>query len=69
VTDCFISDNLCPGTHTCNNQMNRLQKVILLGLLTALALPFVSGCASTRSENGVTFQKNRSYNLLDYLPL
>jgi len=43
------------------------RKIALL-LLLALAGLSVAGCASTRTENGVTIEKNRSWNPLDYVP-
>lgn len=38
-------------------------------LLAALLLATLcSGCASTKTENGVTIEENRSYNPMNYLP-
>jgi len=46
-----------------------IKKNIYLPLLCALALTVFSGCASTRSENGVIIQKQGpSLNPLDYIP-
>ncbi|MGYP001849786456 len=45
---------------------NRRTLICLLALL-ALAL-LSTACTSTRSENGVQIQKNRSLNPLDYIP-
>jgi len=42
-------------------------KVILL--LTGLGLTLLSsGCATSRTENGVTIENKRSYNFMNYLP-
>ena len=49
--------------------MRLTKNFICLGLLCTLALSAFSGCASTRSENGVIIQKQGpSLNPLDYIP-
>jgi hypothetical protein len=49
--------------------MPLLKKSIILALLSALTLACFSGCASTRSENGVTIEKSApSLNPFDYIP-
>ncbi|MGB0409743.1 MAG: hypothetical protein ACPG3X_03860 [Opitutales bacterium] len=37
-------------------------------LLATLLLASLAGCASTRTQNGVTIKKDRSLNPLDYIP-
>lgn len=44
-----------------------LQKTVL-SLLLVLSVIGLSACSSTRSENGVTIDKNRSLNPLNYIP-
>ncbi len=41
---------------------------IILGICFTTALLFLSACGSTRTENGVTIEQNRSYNPLNYIP-
>lgn len=40
--------------------------ILAISLITAICL--LSACGSTRSENGVMIEQNRSYNPLDYIP-
>lgn len=44
-----------------------LQKTIC-SLLLVLSIVGLSACSSTRSEHGVTIEKNRSLNPLNYIP-
>ena len=46
---------------------NRIPKTAL-PLLLITALLGLSACGSTRTENGVTIEQNRSYNPLSYIP-
>ena len=41
--------------------MPQIKKAILLALLATLTLLALSGCGSTRSENGVSIEGKRSY--------
>ena len=40
--------------------------ILIFSFVVAL---MTASCSSTRVENGVIIQKERSYNLLDYLPI
>ncbi|MDP4611765.1 MAG: hypothetical protein NWT02_11295 [Opitutales bacterium] len=48
--------------------MKLLQKTSALFLASAMLLTALTGCGTTRSENGVIIEKNRSYNPLNYIP-
>lgn len=48
--------------------MKTRYKSLLLLLLTLAASLLSSGCTSTRTENGVTIERQRSANPLNYLP-
>jgi hypothetical protein len=39
-----------------------------LSLSLAIALLGLAACSSTRTENGVTIEQDRSYNPLNYIP-
>lgn len=43
-------------------------KQIALACSLAIALLGLAACSSTRTENGVTIQQDRSYNPLNYIP-
>ncbi|MFP4070103.1 MAG: hypothetical protein ACLFVC_07980 [Opitutales bacterium] len=47
--------------------MTQAKRTYALVLLLAGAL-LLSACSSTRTQNGVTIEKDRSYNPLDYVP-
>jgi len=48
--------------------MPKHRTLLRLAILTAL-LSLPAGCASTRTDDhGVTVEKHRSYNPLDYIP-
>lgn len=46
--------------------MNTKQALFLA--LALAAMVFTAGCASTRTENGVTIEKQSSLNPLNYIP-
>ncbi|MDQ8195718.1 hypothetical protein QEH59_14885 [Coraliomargarita sp. SDUM461004] len=48
--------------------MKQMITKVTLSLCFATALLWLSGCGSTRTENGVSIQSNRSLNPLDYIP-
>lgn len=50
------------------NSYRLLQNICIL-VFSAVCVLLISSCASTRVDNGVIIQKERSYNLLDYLPI
>jgi hypothetical protein len=45
-----------------------MKKGTFFFVLSMLGLFLLSGCASTRTENGVMIEKKRSANPLDYIP-
>jgi uncharacterized protein len=45
-----------------------LRSCVIALALTLLAASLTLGCATIPDENGVTIQKNRSLNPLDYIP-
>lgn len=48
------------------NKAPFLKQIVLS--LVVISFLFLSGCGTVPDENGVTIQKNRSYNPLDYIP-
>lgn len=50
------------------NSMNATLRRRLLPLFLIAVLAGLSACSSTRSEHGVTIEKNRSLNPLSYIP-
>jgi hypothetical protein len=48
--------------------MRKLKTTSALIVASVVLGAFFTGCASTRTENGVTIQQKRSYNPLNYLP-
>jgi hypothetical protein len=48
--------------------MKSPRKTTLILLAVAALSSLGTGCASTRSENGVTIEQSRSYNPMNYLP-
>ncbi|MGB0273477.1 MAG: hypothetical protein ACPGCS_07345 [Opitutales bacterium] len=48
--------------------MRTPKRILGFVLLAGLLLCSFTGCASTRSENGVMIEKQRNWNPLDYIP-
>lgn len=46
--------------------MQHIRKTFIALLLTALTLTLLSGCGTTRTENGVTIEEKGSYNPLNW---
>ncbi len=40
----------------------------LITIITLVLSGLFAGCTSTRTENGVSIKRERSYNLLNYIP-
>jgi ABC-type spermidine/putrescine transport system permease subunit II len=54
--------------HNLTMKKKSLRTCIIALALTLLASFLAVGCATVPDENGVTIQKNRSLNPLDYIP-
>jgi hypothetical protein len=48
--------------------MERHLHKTILSLFLVLCIVGLSACSSTRTENGVTIEQNRSLNPLNYIP-
>jgi len=48
--------------------MRTSKRILGLVLFAALLLSSFTGCANTRSENGVMIEKQRNWNPLNYIP-
>ncbi len=48
--------------------MKRKATYLVAALILGACLLIATGCASTKTQNGVTIEKNRSWNPLDYVP-
>ena len=48
--------------------MNILRSFFAIAALAFVTITALSGCTTTRTENGVQIKESRSYNPLDYIP-